>query len=208
MNTAHPLDVQILRSYWTKKNPLPFTAKEVEVHFQAKPATVRQALSRMVIAGKLRRIRRGFYERPKPHPLLGHTSSNPMAVVETIMRTRKAPWEVSGAHAANLLGLSEQVPAQLVIKTTASVPTINLGKAKIKFERVAPSSLVGTRGASRLVIQALRYLGARNARPEVISQLRAQLKPKTKQELRELSGGLPRWMQPIIGEIVTEAVVP
>lgn len=207
MNTSHPLENYILRSSWSKKNPLPFTAKEFELHSRAKPTAIRQALTRLVKAGKLRRIRRGFYERPRSHPLLGQTSSNPLAVVEAVMRARGAPWEVAGAHAANLLGLSEQVPAQLVIKTTASVPTINLGKAEIKFERVAPSSLVGARGSSRLVIQAIRHLGARNVQPNVISQLRSQLKPKTKHELRELSGGLPRWMRPIIDEIATEPVV-
>jgi hypothetical protein len=207
MNVLYPIDRKILRSEWSKKNPLPFTSKDIERNFPVQPAAIRQALARLVKAGKLRRIRRGFYERPRAHPLLGQTAPNPLAVVESVMRARGASWEVGGAHAANLLGLSEQVPAQLVIKTTASIPPINLGKALIKFERVTPSRLLGTRGSSRLVIQAIRHLGVKNVSPRVIAQLRAQLKPKTKHELGQLSSGLPRWMQPIILEIAAELVV-
>ena len=204
MNTSHPIDEYILRSIWSSKNPLPFTAKEIERRSEAKPAAIRQALTRLAKAGKLRRIRQGLYERPRHHPMLGQTPTNPLEVVEAVMQARGAPWEFSGAHAANLLGLSQQVPAQLVIKTTASVPTIALGKAEIKFEKVMPSSLPGTRGSSRLVVQAVRYLGKKNLRPEVISRLRSELKPETKRELREISSRLPRWMHPIISEIATE----
>jgi hypothetical protein len=131
-----------------------------------------------------------------------------MDVARVILEHRNAPWEVSGAYAANLLGLSEQVPAQLVIQTTAQVPPVVLGKSKIKFRRVAPSSLIGAGTEAGLVIQAVRHLGQDGIGTAQIERLRRTLKPGTKRELRKALSKLPEWMQPIItAAIHTEVLV-
>ena len=132
---------------------------------------------------------------------MGQTPSNPLAVAESMMRARHAPWQVSGAYAANLLGLSEQVPAQLVVKTTASVPPVSLGNTRIKFQRVAPSSLVGAGRPAGMVIQAVRHLGPNGMAPTLTARLQHQLKPATKRDLQKLMPQLPRWMQPVLKEI-------
>jgi hypothetical protein len=199
MNTIHPIENKILRTMWSSNNPLPITAKEFEAI--GKPAAIRQALGRLAKAGKLRRIRRGLYERPRFHPIIGQSPSSSMAVAEAVMNARHAPWQVSGAYAANLLGLSEQVPGQLVIKTTASVPSVNLGKTQIKFQRVAPSSLIGAGSPAGTVIQAVRHLGSGGLEPAAKARLQRNLEAKTKRELIKLTPQLPRWMQPIIREI-------
>jgi hypothetical protein len=202
MNTSQPIDQKILRTIWSSNNPLPFTAKELNAI--GKPAAVRQALARLTKAGKLKRIRRGLYERPRHHPIIGQSPSSSMAVAEAVMKARNAPWQVSGAYAANLLGLSEQVPGQLIIKTTASVPPVNLGNAKIKFQRVAPSSLIGAGSAAGTVIQAVRHLGPGGLEPAATERLRRNLEPATKRDLQRLTPQLPQWMQPVVREISTE----
>jgi len=196
MNTSHPIDIKILRQLWSSRNPLPITAKVLRD--VGKPAAVRQALARLTKAGKLRRIRQGLYERPRAHPLIGNTPSSSMDVAKVMLEARSAPWQVSGAFAANLLGLSEQVPGQLVIKTTASVPPVNLGKTQIKFQRVAPSSLIGAGTTAGTVIQAVRYLGPKGLEPAQAERLKKSLKPATKRELLKLAPQLPQWMQPVV----------
>jgi hypothetical protein len=199
MNTLHPIDKKVLRQLWSTNNPLPITAKALGD--LGRPAAVRQALSRLTKAGKLKRIRRGFYERPRAHPLIGETPSSSMDVAKVILEARNAPWQVSGAYAANLLGLSEQVPGQLVIKTTANVPPVNVGKTQIKFQRVAPSSLIGAGSTAGTVIQAVRHLGPNGLEPAQAERLRTTLKPSTKRELQRLAPLLPQWMQPVMREI-------
>jgi hypothetical protein len=199
MRATHPLEDKIIRSLWSTKNPTPVAPKDFSS--AGSPAAVRQALARLAKQGKLRRIRRGLYERPRPHPIIGQTASSSMDVARVIMEQRNAPWEVSGASAANLLGLSEQVPAQLVIQTTAQVPPVTLGKSQIKFKRVAPSSLIGAGTEAGLTIQALRYLGPGGIGPAQIERLRRTLKPGTKRELRKFIHKLPEWMGPIIASI-------
>lgn len=128
-----------------------------------------------------------------------------MDVVRVILERRNAPWEVSGASAANLLGLSEQVPAQLVIQTTAQVPPVALGKSEIKFRRVAPSSLIGAGTEAGLVVQAIRYLGPNGIGLAQIERLRRTLKPHTKRELRKFAPKLPEWMQPVLRGIAKQS---
>lgn len=206
MKTSYPIDKKILRSIWSSKNPLPISPKDFAS--EGKPAAVRQALARLAKTGKLRRIRRGLYERPRPHPIIGQAPSSSMDVARVIMEQRNAPWEVSGAHAANLLGLSEQVPAQLVIQTTAQVPPVVLGKSKITFKRVAPSSLVGAGTEAGTVVQAVRYLGPGGIDSKQIERLRRVLKPRTKHQLRRFSPKLPQWMHSVIDEIAQPAKHP
>jgi hypothetical protein len=124
-----------------------------------------------------------------------------MDVVRVILEARNAPWHVSGAYAANLLGLSEQVPSQLVIKTTASVPSVNLGKTQITFQRVAPSGLIGAGTTAGTVIQAIRYLGPKGLEPAHTKRLKKNLKPSTKRDLQKLAPKLPQWMRPVVQEI-------
>ena len=65
---------------------------------------------------------------------------------------------MSGAYAANLLGLSEQVPARMVIHTDGVPRRVSLGKLTLTFRRAAPRNLVGAGRPAGLVIQALRHL--------------------------------------------------
>jgi hypothetical protein len=206
VKTSYPIDEKIIRSIWSSKNPLPKTAKDFSAF--GKPAAIRQALARLAKSGKLKRIRRGFYERPRSHPIIGQSTSSSMDVARVIMESRHAPWQVSGSSAANLLGLSEQVPGQLVIKTTASIPPVKLGNSLIRFQRVAPSSLIGAGTEAGTVIQAVRYLGPVGIEPAQKERLRRSLKPNTKRDLRKLTQALPQWMQPIVKEISAASKTP
>src|ERR1022692_2184842 len=185
MKTSYPIDEKIIRSMWSSNHPLPKTCKDFSAI--GKPAAIRQALVRLTKSGKLKRIRRGFYERPRFHPIIGQSTSSSMDVARAILESRHAPWQVSGATAANLRGLSEQVPGQLVIKTTASIPPVTLGNSQIKFQRVAPSSLIGAGTEAGTVIQAVRHLGPGGLEPIQRDRLRRSLKARTKRELKKLA---------------------
>ena len=97
----------------------------------------------MVSQGKIRRIRRGLFDIPRKHRLLGELSPDPMEVARSVMEGSHARWQASGAYAANLLGLSEQVPAKVVILTDGLAQTISLGKQQVIFRRTSPRNLIG-----------------------------------------------------------------
>src|ERR1035441_10671422 len=199
--TSQGIDSSILKSVRATKSYSVFSAK----HFLrlGNPPAIRKALERLTKRGALRRIRRGFYDRPRAHPLLGQTAPVPMDLVRGVMKDSGAQWQVSGAYAANLLHLSDQVPAKIVILTDGGPRKIPLGKLTLDFRRAAPRHLLGAGKPVGLVIQAIRHLGQNGMSPAVIARLRRQLDPATKADLLDLAPKLAAWMQPIVKQIVT-----
>ena len=163
---------------------------------------VRQALSRLVKEGKVRRIRRGLYDLPRTHPITGTTAPGIMATVEALMEGSQAQWQFSGAYAANALGLSDQVPAKIVILTDGIARKVSLGKLLLVFRRAAPRNLLGAGRRAGLVIQALRYLKGSPEMANHVAHLQRDLDPGTKKELSTLKPKVAAWMKPLV-EVMT-----
>jgi hypothetical protein len=166
-------------------------------------AAVRKALSRLVKDGKIRRIRRGLYDLPQPHPITGQTGPNIMATVKALMEGSQAQWQYTGAYAANALGLSDQVPAKVIILTSGVPRRVALGKLVLMFRRAAPRNLLGAGTRAGLVIQALRHLKDSPDMPKHIATLKKDLGADTKKNLASLIPKLAAWMQPIARQIAT-----
>lgn len=201
--TSQSVDNSILKAIRATKSASTFSAKDF-CHLGNPPA-IRKALERLTKHGDLRRVRRGFYDRPRAHPLLGQTAPDPMDLVRGVMQDTGAQWQVSGAYAANQLHLSEQVPAKIVILTDGAPRKISLGKLVLDFRRTAPRNLLGAGTRAGLVIQAIRHLRASEMTPTVIARLQRQLDPDTKADLVDLAPKAAAWMQPIIQRIVSAA---
>ena len=202
MNASEPIDEAILRSIRARRSGSVFSAKQFEGI--GKAAAVRQALSRLAKAGKIRRIRQGLYDLPRTQPIIGQTAPDPLAAVRALMEGSQAQWQVSGAYAANLLGLSEQVPARIVILTDGAPRRLSLGKLTLTFRRTAPRNLIGAGRPAGLVIQALRHLRAEGMDEARLSELRSMLDQSTRDELAELTPKLAAWMQPLVKRLTKE----
>ena len=172
-------------------------------HFEhlGSPTAVRQTMSRLVKAGTIRRVTRGIYDLPRQHPIIGQTAPNMTSTVRTLMRESRAQWQFSGAYAANALGLSEQVPAKIVILTSGVSRRVLLGKLILSFRHASPRNLLGAGRTSGLVIQALRYLGNSEITPGRLTHLTKILDARTKTDLQFLQPKLPAWMRPMIQQI-------
>jgi hypothetical protein len=195
-----PVDERILKSIQGAKGDSVFTPRRFESF--GNPAAVRQALSRLVKAGKIRRIRQGLYDLPRQHPIIGETAPDIMATVEALMEGSQAEWLFSGAFAANLMGLSEQVPAKIVILTNSGPRRVSLGKLTLIFRRAAPRNLLAAGRPAGLVIQALRYLRGSPETSTQIALLKKRVDAKTKADLKSLIPDMPAWMRPVVQQIV------
>ena len=121
--------------------------------------TVDMALSALTKQAKIRRISRGLYDYPKHSKLLGGMASPAFGqVAHAIARKSGIRIQRSGALAANLLGLSEQVPAKIVYLTDGRSRTIRIGSQTITFKRTSPKELLPDKKTA-LVVHALRFLG-------------------------------------------------
>src|ERR1700724_2602710 len=106
-------------------------------------AAVDQALSRLTKAGKIRRISRGVYDVPRHHPTLGPLSPDPDAGARSIADPAGNRLHPTRARAANALGLSSQVPAQIIYLTDGSSRKIKVGNRIIQFRHAGPRALLG-----------------------------------------------------------------
>ena len=64
---------------------------------------------------------------------------------DTVQRTRLQP---AGAYAANILGLSEQVPAKAVFLTDGPSRTVKIGPTTIQLRRTTPRNMAAARQTS------------------------------------------------------------
>ena len=160
------------------------------------------ALHRLAKAGKIRRIRRGLYDLPRAHPIMGQTGPNIMGTVRALMEGSHAKWQFTGAYAANALGLSDQVPAKVIILTDGVPRRVALGKLTLVFRRAAPRNLLGAGRRAGLVIQALRYLKGSPDLARHLARLSETLDTGTKKDLAALTPKLAAWMRPAAQRIV------
>jgi hypothetical protein len=162
---------------------------------------VDQALSRHCRAGRLRKVARGLYDVPRIHPRLGQLSASSDAIANALKGRDAIRLQPSGAYAANILGLSEQVPVRLVFLTDGPGRRVKLGRQEIVLKHTTPRNMATAGRASGLVIQALRWLHKRNVDDKVIAKLRRNLKPEDKAELLNDAHLAPAWIGAIFHEL-------
>ena len=130
-----------------------------------KRASVDQALSRLARAGKIRRLSRGVYDFPKTHPALGSLSPDPDAVAKAIADQAGYRLQPTPARAANALGLSSQVPAQIVYLTDGSSRKIATRRKNRSEETRALRAPLGSFSNRRSDGRVLRWISSPTCRP-------------------------------------------
>lgn len=150
----------------------------------ASRGTIDMALGSLARSGTIRRIRRGLYDMPKVNPTLGGKLSPDIdEAAQAIARRQR--WKIvpEGAWAANLLGLSTQVPAKIIYLTDGPNNEVLIGRRSIHFKHARPKAMAGLEGKFALVVQALRHLGKEGIGPREIEKLRSSLSPVEKRRL-------------------------
>jgi len=166
---------------------------------------VAKALSRHAMAGRIKRIARGLYCYPEKHPVLGDIAPS----IDTITKSLKGRDQIrllpSGAYAANLLHLSEQVPARIVFLSDGPNRKVKVGNLVIELKHVAPKRVAGAGRMSGLIIEALRYQGEDNVSPKSIDTIAKSLGEKERKQLIEDLRLAPAWMRPHLRSIAEKA---
>ncbi|MGH8788326.1 MAG: DUF6088 family protein [Cupriavidus necator] len=167
---------------------------------------VDKVLQRMVLAGELRRIDRGLYDRPRLNRLTKRDSApDYRSVIEAIARRDNIRLLVDGMTAANDLGLTDAVPARVTIHTDARRRSIQLENLTIEFKQTAPSRLYWAGRPAMRVVQALHWL--KDTLPSDRDRILARLSyvladsthgPAIVEDLRDGFTLLPAWMQDLV----------
>ena len=167
-------------------------------------AAVDKVLSRMTASGELRRIARGLYDIARTHALLGPLLPAADDIAHALASKDNLRLQPSGAYAANLLGLSEQVPMKLAFLTDGASRTLQVGNQTITLKHTTPRNMATAGRVSGLLIQALRYLKQHNIDAQMLTQLRVRLSKKDKAMLLLDAPLAPAWIADIMRAIAHE----
>jgi len=165
---------------------------------------VNKALERLVVRGTLVRVATGIYVHPEIDPVIGPITPGIEAIAKAIARRDKARIVPTGVYALNRLGLSTQIPMNVVYLTDGAARKIKIGKRTITFKKTTPKNLAAIGKLSRLAIQALRALGKDKATPEEIEKIRAVLKNENPTHLQHDIRLAPEWIRKILQPLLKE----
>lgn len=182
------------RKVWTPRDFIDLASRDA----------VDKALQRLTTSGTLRRVDRGLYDQPafnkltqKPNP------PDPRSVIDAVGRRDQTRMLVDGMTSANDLGLTDAVPAKIVVHTDARRHPIKLGNVTITFRPTAASKLFWADRPAMRVVQALHWLRdqlAREGESDLIRRKLARLfddpqsGPALKADLAAGMTALPTWM--------------
>jgi hypothetical protein len=168
------------------------------------PESVRIKLFRLAKQQTIRRLANGLYDYPEKHEQLGLLSPSPDAVAEALARHDRIRMQPTGAYAANLLGLSEQVPAKVVYLTEGRARRVKLGNREFRLKQTTSQHMATAGRISGTVIQALRYIGKDRLTAEHVRTLQRKLDAADKRCLRTDLIHAPSWMHKWLRQISEE----
>lgn len=166
--------------------------------------TAGKALERLVEKGEISRVSWGIYARLKKHPIFGEIFPSTEDIAKAIARKDKARIIPTGVLAMNALGLSTQVPMNIVYLTDGSARIVSIGKKTIKFKKTSPKNLAAIGPISELVIQALKEIGKDNVTDSEISIILDHLKKEEPFRLEHDIKLAPEWIRVIMRKALTQ----
>ncbi|PQA81552.1 hypothetical protein C5F52_20080 [Limnohabitans sp. TS-CS-82] len=162
---------------------------------------VASALMRYAATGRIRSLSRGLYDWPRVHAVLGMLWPDVAQVAQAFERKDGLRLQPSGAYAANLLGLSEQVPAKVEYLTDGPTREVLVGPTQIIFKRTTPKNMACAGRLSGLLIQAFRFLGPEHISQPRIAHLRSALPVSERSGVIADLACAPVWMRRWLQEV-------
>ena len=167
---------------------------------------VDQALSRLVKAGRLRRVGHGLYDRPRISKLVKRPTPVDMdAAIAAVARRDGVRIMPDGSAAANQLGLTNAIPARISFVTDGHSRTLKIDGRAVRFRHAGPSVMQWTGKPAAPVVQALRWLGRGTATDaRVVSTLNRNLPAHVKMDLWHHLRDLPGWIRQLVRSLTND----
>jgi hypothetical protein len=159
------------------------------------------ALTRLLTAGSIRRIGRGLYDYPMVHDKLGLLSPDVDAIVQALAIQSGYKVVESGAGAANLLGISTQVPAKSSYAISGASRSKKVAGQTITLKRSRAPILDEASLQANAVLQVLGHLGKANVDDKTIQTLASRLNGLDVRALKAARSQMTGWMSDAVLKI-------
>ena len=166
--------------------------------------TVQKSLDRLTEKEELKRVARGIYTRPKQDPYIGEVSVTTEEIAHAIAKRDKARIVPTGDFALNALGMSPQVPVNIVYLTDGAPRKIKVGNKSIVFKKTSPKNLNAIGEISGLAIQALKALRKDQINVEEKAKIIAILKKEEQHRLVHDMRLAPEWIRIIMRQAISK----
>ncbi len=164
----------------------------------ANSKAVSKALERLVIKGEISRIAREFYAINKVSKLIGEVRPTTEYIALKISERDKTRIMPTGTSALNALGLSTQVPTNVVYLTDGSPRKIAMNRRKILFKRTSTKNLSTIGPINGLVIIALKSISKGLVTDNEIEIILKHLKNEKPENLIHDIKLAPEWIRVIM----------
>ena len=165
--------------------------------------SVLKALERMAASGTILRVARGIYCYPKIDKVLGLGVLYPSLdeIAQAVAKRDKARIAPTGAYALNVLGLSTQIPMNVVYLTDGTGRRLKIGDGKgILFKHTAPKNLAFKSKTAMYITFALKELGHSGVTEEYKKRIKELLQKEDKSKVLSDAALIPAWIMNIIAE--------
>ncbi len=160
---------------------------------------VRSALVRLCKDGEIVRVAQGIYCYPKIDRKWGSGFIPPSIedIANGIAKRDKVRIAPTGAYVLNLLGLSTQIPANVVFVTDGSQRRVTIGKGKgILFKHTSEMRTFAYKSKLMLlVVTALREIGEENVTEQQMDIIKEHLEKVPSEEFRKDIQLAPIWVR-------------
>ena len=166
---------------------------------------INKVLFRLEKEKTLVRLSHGIYLYPFIDKELGVMLPAPETIAKAIAKRDNARILPTGNHALNLLGLSTQVPMNVVYMTDGSPRKVNIGKRKITFKKTSPRNFKCKGKIIPLMVTALKTIRKDNVIPEYIIRLEQVLsQSENKQILLNDVNHAPAWIKKLLIPLISK----
>src|SRR5690606_28921984 len=155
-------------------------------------------LERLVKAGELERLAAGIYYRPVLSDTFGKLKDSLEDVALAIADRDSSRIVPTVDFALNSLGLSTQVPVNLIYLTDGSPRKSTIGKRSVVFKKTTPKNVATIGKISALAIQALKTIGKDKVLDKEITHIRELLKKEKPERLKHDIQLAPAWIREIM----------
>lgn len=163
---------------------------------------ISKMLSELEVQGVVKRLAKGVYCKPKM-TRFGPLYPEVRTIVEAVAQRDHAQVLPSGATAANMLGLSEQVPMKYTFITSGSSRVLTVGNQEVRLRRAVPRHFAYRTRLAALIVQALKSTGEENVGPEELSALKRVMDANPEKEaFRQDVQQMPIWIKKIINGLL------
>ncbi len=162
---------------------------------------LRVSLHRLAKRGVLYRLAKGIYVKPKIGKLLNKLILPSLDdIAKVIAKRDKARIIPTGSFALYSLGLSEQIPLNIVYYTDGRARKIKIDNGTISFKKASPKKLALKGNISKLVVLALSEIGKDNLTKNEENKIQTLLQDENREDLIHDLQLAPQWIAEIMAK--------